>query len=271
MESALYLGNLRHRRFAPRLHAFSYPVYMAFLDVDHLPELMNVSPLSSYNKWNVTAYCERDHFGAPDKSLRARLAEDAATHGVQLPDGQIFLLTHLRYLGYVFNPVSFYYCYDRAGNLAMLMAEVSNTFGERHNYWLTVACERTSTAAKRYNTAKEMHVSPFMDMALDYDWIFTPPGDLLVAHMNTLAAGTPFFDATLQLERRPWEARFLHRALAAYPLMTLRVTAAIHWQALKLWVKKIPVFTHPRECAPRTEGQAIQQHSAAPAKGNLLG
>jgi uncharacterized protein len=283
MESALYLGKLRHRRFRPRLHAFSYPVYMAFLDVDRLPELMRVSPLSSYNKWNITAYCERDHFGFSSQSLRERLAEDAAAHGLQLPDGQIFLLTHLRYLGYVFNPVSFYYCYDREENLAMVMAEVNSTFGERHNYWLTSACERESLCeresiasgrpkpAKRYTTAKEMHVSPFMSMDLDYDWIFSPPGEALVAHMNTRAAGEPFFDATLQLERRPWEARFLHRALAAYPLMTLRVIAAIHWQALRLWLKRVPVFTHPRKLAPRKLNHAASQPPVVPSKGNLFG
>ncbi len=271
MESALYVGKLRHRRFTPRPHAFSYPVYMAFLDVDRLPELMRISPLASYNKWNVTAYYERDHFGASNLSLRERLAVDSAAQGVQLPDGQIFLLTHLRYLGYVFNPVSFYYCYDRAGNLAMLMAEVNSTFGERHNYWLTTACERDSTAAKRYTTAKQMHVSPFMSMDLNYDWIFSPPRESLVAHMNTLAAGQPFFDATLQLERRPWEAPSLHRVLATYPLMTWRVIAAIHWQALNLWLKKVPVFTHPRKLPPRNQEQAPSPRHAVSAKGNLLG
>src|SRR5271165_4762668 len=237
MQSALYVGKLRHRRFSPRAHEFAYPVFMAFLDVDRLPELMRVSPFSSYNRWNWSSYSERDHFGNPAQSLRERLAEDAARHGVALPDGQIFLLTHLRYLGYVFNPVSFFYFYDRGGNLAMLMAEVNSTFGERHNYWLSADCERTSSAAKRYTTAKQMYVSPFMGMDLEYDWIFSSPGERLVAHMNTVCGGKAFFDATLELERRPWQSSELHRALASYPLMTVRVIAAIHWQALKLWLK----------------------------------
>jgi DUF1365 family protein len=249
MESALYVGKLRHRRFSPRPHAFAYPVYMAFLDVERLPELMRVSPFASYNRWNWTSYSERDHFGDPRQPLRERLARDAASHGIALPGGPIFLLTHLRYLGYVFNPVSFYYCYDRAGALEIMMGEVNSTFGETYNYWLTASNQRPCAAAKRYSTAKQMHVSPFMDMHLNYDWIFTAPGERLVAHMNTVSEGKPFFDATLQLERRPWERRELHRVLAAYPLMTLRVIGAIHWEAARLGLKQIPVFTQPAKIA----------------------
>ena len=263
MQSGLYVGKLRHRRFSPRSHEFTYPVFMAFLDVDRLPELMRVSPFSSYNRWNWTSYCEHDHFGDPSKFLRQRLSEDAARHGIVLPDGPIFLLTHLRYLGYVFNPVSFFYFYGCSGKLALMMAEVNNTFGESHNYWLTPANRRESVTANRYTTSKKMHVSPFMGMNLDYDWIFTPPTDRLVAHMNTIADGKPLFDATLQLEHRPWQRRELHRVLAAYPFMTLRVIGAIHWEALKLWLKQVPVFTHPAKLA--------RARAAAASKGKLLG
>jgi uncharacterized protein len=261
MESALYVGRLRHRRFSPRPHEFAYPVYMAFLDVERLPELMRVSPFASYNRWNWTSYCERDHFGDPHALLRQRLKRDAAAHGLSLPDGPIFLLTHLRYLGYVFNPVSFYYCYDRAGCMAMMMAEVNSTFGERYNYWLSASNERQGSAAKHYRTAKHMHVSPFMDMTLHYDWIFTEPSERLVAHMNTMSGGKPFFDATLQLERRPWKKRELHRVLATHPLMTLRVIGAIHWEALKLWLKQVPVFTHPAKLAAKRDASRVKGNS----------
>jgi DUF1365 family protein len=238
---------------------------MAFLDIDRLPELTSVSPFASYNRWNWTAYCERDHFGDAQKPLRARLAEDAAHQGIDLPEGQIFLLTHLRYLGYVFNPVSFYYCYDRAGSLSLMLAEVNNTFGETHNYWLTPENARESAAAKRYTSAKQMHVSPFMDIDLDYDWIFTPPGERLVAHMNTVARGKAFFDATLQLEHRPWSRRELHRVLLSYPFMTLRVIGAIHWEALRLWIKQVPAFPHPKKAGalspePRAADSASSQN-----------
>ena len=244
MQSGLYVGKLRHRRFSPKAHDFAYPVFMAFLDIDKLPELMRVSPVSGYNKWNVTSYCERDHFGDPNIALRERLKIDAERNGIALPDGPIFLLTHLRYLGYVFNPVSFYYCCDSAGALQVMLAEVNNTFGETHNYWLDASNRRASTTAQRFTTPKRMHVSPFMDMRMQYDWIFTEPGERLVAHMNTVTDGKPFFDATLQLERREWTRGELHRTLAAYPFMTMRVIGAIHWEALKLWAKGVPVFSH---------------------------
>jgi DUF1365 family protein len=262
MESALYVGKLRHRRFAPRVHEFSYPVYMAFLDIDRLPELMKVSRFSSYNRWNWTNYDERDHFGDAKKSLRERLAEDAECQGVRLSGGKIFMLTHLRYLGYVFNPVSFFYCYNQAEQLEMMLSEVNNTFGETHNYWLNGGNERPNAAAKHYQTNKQMHVSPFQGMQLTYDWIFTEPGEQLVAHMNTLAEGKPNFDATLQLQRRPWEAKELVKVLTTYPLMTVRVIAGIHWQALRLWLKRVPVFTHQ----PKLERARV----AAGSKGQVI-
>ncbi len=244
MESGLYVGKLRHRRSSPKAHSFAYPVFMAFLDIDRLPELMRVSSFSGYNQWNWTSYCERDHFGDSKLALRERLRIDAARNGVALPAGPIFLLTHLRYLGYVFNPVSFYYCYDHAGNPQTMLAEVNNTFGETHNYWLDASNQRPSTTAQRYTTPKRMHVSPFMGMQMEYDWIFTAPSERIVAHVNTVAEGRPFFDATLDLKRREWTKRELHRTLASYPFMTARVIGAIHWEALKLWVKRVPVFAH---------------------------
>ena len=262
MQSAVYLGKLRHRRFLPREHKFTYPVFMAFLDIDELPELLRTSAFSAYNRWNWISYNERDHFGDAKKPLRQRLREDAVRNGVELPAGKIFLLTHLRYLGYVFNPVSFFYCYDEAGQLKMILSEVNNTFGETHNYWLTPESQRPNAAAMRYITPKHMHVSPFHPMNLEYVWVFTPPGEQLIAHMNTLAGGQPNFDATLQLERRPWNARELLKILVSYPLMTLRVTAAIHWEALKLWAKGVPVYTHPAK-------HAQQQSQAVVSKGSF--
>ena len=249
MESAIYFGRLRHRRFLPVPHSFSYGVFMAFLDIDRIRDLTGISWLLSYNQFNWASYDERDHFGDPTLTLRQRLERDAAAHGVSLPDGPVFLLTHLRYLGYNFNPVSFFYCYDSQERLQLVLAEVNSTFGESHNYWLGQDNEIPSPNAKRYRCAKALHVSPFMSMELDYAFTLTPPGETLVAHMETIEDGKPFFDATLNLERSPWSARSLHRALLSHPWMTAKVIGAIHWEALKLYLKKAPVFTHPRRHA----------------------
>jgi len=247
MESAIYFGTIRHRRFRPVPHSFSYGVFMAFLDIDRIPELTKISRLLSYNGFNWASYYERDHFGDPIISLRRRLERDAAAHGVSLPDGPVFLLTHLRYLGYNFNPVSFFYCYDAQGQLQHILAEVNSTFGESHNYWLGQDNELPSPNAKRYRCAKALHVSPFMSMKLDYTFTLTPPDRKLLVHMDTIEDNKPFFDATLNLERREWSARSLHRALLTHPWMTAKVIAAIHWEALRLYFKKVPVFPHPRQ------------------------
>jgi len=246
-EPAIYRGTLRHRRFAPVDHAFTYPVFMVFLDVDRIAELARVSPFLSVNRWNWAAYDDRDHLGDPRLTLRERLAESAAARGLALPDGPIFLLTHLRYLGYCFNPVSYFYCYDWAGELSLVMAEVSNTFGEMHPYWLDGSIATRTGGGRHYDFDKAFHVSPFMPMDCRYRFGFTDPGDSLVVQITERKGEDLFFDATLRLEREPWSAPALHRALRRHPGMTLRVIAAIHWQAFRLWARRVPVYTHPKK------------------------
>lgn len=256
MESAIYSGTLRHRRFDPARHEFAYPLFMAFLDVDRIPELMRVSLFSSYNRFNWASFHEEDHCGDPAFTLRARLEADAAEQGVRLPEGPIYLLTHLRYLGYNFNPISLYYCYNREGRLDTVLAEVNSTFGETCNYWLSAANRLGQPDSGIYRCHKKMHVSPFLPMELDYRFVLPPPGERLVAHMNTLEGDRSSFDATLRLRREPWSATALHRALARFPWMTARVIAAIHWQALRLYWKKVPVFAHPSQSKDKDDQSA---------------
>jgi uncharacterized protein len=245
MESGIYSGTLRHRRFSPVRHEFTYPLFMVFLDIDRLPELMKVSPLAGYNRRNWVSYQERDHFGDPARALRERLSRDAVQNGIAIPKGRIFLLTHLRYLGYNFNPVSFFYCYDREDKLQMIMSEVNNTFGETANYWLTPTVERPAGENKRYRFPKQFHVSPFLKLNQEYDWTFTSPGERLISESVSYENGREIFDSTLKLERREWSRAELHRALLRFPWMTTKVIAAIYWQALRLRLKRVPVVTHP--------------------------
>jgi DUF1365 family protein len=241
----IYAGTLSHRRFTPRRHEFDYPLFMVLLDVDRIPELMQVSRFSSLNRFNWASFDDRDHVGDPSLPLRRRLEIDAAANGVTLPDGPVFLLTHLRYLGYGFNPVSFFYCYGKDGTLGALLAEVNNTFGEQRSYWLTEANEIEGGALRKFRAAKAMHVSPFMPMELEYTFGFSEPGDDVTVYMNTIENGAINFDATLRMTWREWSAASLRGALARHPWMTMKVIAAIHWQAFVLLLKKLRVFPHP--------------------------
>jgi len=243
VNAAIYTGTLRHRRFEPVLHAFRYPLFMVLLDIDRIDDLMAASPFTSHNRFNWATFDDRDHFGDPGQPLRERVRRDAERHGIDLPDGPILLLTHLRYLGYCFNPLSLFYCFDRCRRLRVVLAENNNTFGGRHNYWL-----RPSDGTSRLFRAradKALYVSPFMDADLIYTFALSDPSDSLSVHMEALQRGTAIFDATLSLERRPWSAPEIRRALARHPLMTAHVIAGIHWEALKLWWKGVPVV--PRE------------------------
>lgn len=253
MDSSLYIGTIEHRRFSPKRHVFTYDVGMAFLDVDRLEELCSVSPWLSYNAWNWAAYCERDHVGDPKTKLRDRLAEDAAKNGVKLPDGPIRLLTNLRYLGYCFNPVSYYYFYDASGDLKAMMAEVHNTWHELHTYWMP---PHAAEPGRRWSWRfpKKMHVSPFASMDCDYRFSFGAPADRLGVHVSMWEKGEFFFDATMRLERRAWSHAELVAFLAKFPWHTAKVIAAIHWEALRLWLKRVPVFTHPKKLAANPPG-----------------
>ena len=257
IDAGLFVGTLRHRRFTPVAHAFTYPLFMALLDIDRVSELMRVSAVTSYNRWNWASFDDRDHLGDPRRPLRERLVVDATRHGIELPTGPIFLLTHLRYLGYCFNPVSFFYCFDPAERLQVVLAEVRNTFGGSHRYGL-----RPDPASRTFRAAatKSLYVSPFMPVDLDYTFVFTPPASRLVAHMATVKAGSVSFDATLSLERRPWNATEIRRALLRHPAMTANVVAGIHWQALKLWWKGVPLV---RRLTPDGVGERMACNVAA--------
>ncbi len=251
--TGFYVGHIVHRRFRPSRHVFTYDVGMAYLDIDRLPELCAVSPWLSYGRWNWASFDERDHIGDPKRPLRQRLAEDAAKNGVALPDGPVYLLTNLRYLGYCFNPVSYYYCHDRSGELHTVMAEVHNTWHEVQTYWMTPAAAEPGRRFS-WRFPKRMHVSPFVSMECDYRFSFGRPADRLGVHVAMWEKGDFFFDATMRLERRAWSHGELVSFLARFPWHTAKVMAAIHWEAFRLWLKRVPVFTHPKKLAGRPPG-----------------
>ncbi len=249
MKSAIYTGHVRHRRFSPVPHAFNYRLFMMYVDLDELPTVFENRWFWSVDRTNLASFRRRDHVGDPiiplDESIR-QLVEAKTGHR---PTGPIRLLTHLRYFGYVFNPVSFYFCYDRSdGYVNTIVAEITNTpWGERHCYVLGPEDNRANGRRKHYRLDKAFHISPFMDMGIVYDWRFTEPTSQLAIHMENLQDGRPFFDATMRLERQELSGSSLVRVLVQYPLMTAKVIGAIHWQALRLWIKGVPLFAHPKK------------------------
>jgi uncharacterized protein len=241
----MFVGWLRHRRFAPVAHRFSYPVFQALLDVDRIPDLMAVSRLTGYNRLRWATFDDRDHLGDPSRPLRERVADDARRAGVVLEDGPIFLLTNLRYLGYAFNPASFFYCFTPDGRVQAVLAEVNNTFGGSHNYWLAGSGAPESGTAMRYGATKAFHVSPFLPMDLEYRFAFSPPVRRLVAHIEAWKDQERQFDATLSLSRRPWTPGEIRRVLVRHPFMTGKTIAAIHYEALRLYLKGAPFHRNP--------------------------
>ncbi|MDT8319123.1 MAG: DUF1365 domain-containing protein [Xanthomonadales bacterium] len=247
MNSGIYLGRVRHRRFGPRPHRFRYRMFMMYLDLAELPRLFRGRWFWSACRAALARFCREDHFGDPAVPLDQEVRELVFQRTGRRPTGPIRLLTHLRYFGFVFNPVSFYYCFDeRDQRVDAIVAEVNNTpWGERHCYVLPRESDHGRGGRQRFFHAKEMHVSPFMAMDVDYDWRFSPPGERLTVHMENARDGSKLFDATLDLRRREISGPALAAALAAYPFMTLKVILAIHWEALRLWLKGVPVHDHP--------------------------
>ena len=252
MHSAIYHGWLRHRRMAPREHVFRYPLFMVYLDLAELDRVFRGRWLWSTRRTAVARFDRADHFGDPALPLDRIVRDLVESRSGRRPVGPIRLLTHLRYFGYCFNPVSFYYCFDVAGErIEHMVAEVNNTpWGEQHCYVLSEPRTPLVGNLLVYQSAKALHVSPFMPMELVYDWHFSAPGEELSVHMALHDDSRPdnrVFDATLRLARAPVSGWRLAATLVRFPLMTAQVMAAIHWQALNLWLKRVPVLTHPEK------------------------
>jgi DUF1365 family protein len=259
VESCLYEGRVRHSRRRPVDHAFEFPIYMVYLDLEELPEVFRDRWLWSAERPAFAWFRRQDHFGDPRLPLDGCVRDLVEQRTGRRPLGAVRLLTHLRYAGYVINPVSFFYCFGEADErLEAIVAEVTNTpWGERHCYVLDPgpSCERSGKI--RLRTPKEFHVSPFMGMQLVYDWTLAEPGHHLELQIaNCEDGGAPLFEAALSMERREIDGWSLARVLLRHPFITLQVAAAIYRQALRLRLKGAPFHSHPRA------GEALMETSS---------
>jgi DUF1365 family protein len=239
MNSALYAGKVVHARLRPKRHKLTYRVFSLVLDLDEIDTLGRELKLFAHNSAAVFSFHDRDH-GDGSGDLRSWVEAQLGAAGIVLAAPKITLLCYPRIFGYVFNPITVWFCHE-GDELTVILYEVHNTFGERRTYVIRVA---PGASAIEQSCAKELYVSPFVPMDCVYAFRIKPPGEnVLVAIDETDAQGL-LLKASFAGVRKPLTDRELLRALFAYPLMTLKVTAAIHWEALKLWAKGVPVLRH---------------------------
>jgi DUF1365 family protein len=264
LNSRIYEGWVRHRRYSPAQHRFTYPLFMLYLDLDEIDDVFSVSRFWSAERFNWASFRRADYFDPATPDLKQAVIKRVCDNS-DLEPGQIKsvrILTHVRYLGYVFNPVSVYYLFDDSEQLLAVMPEITNTpWKERHTYVLMANAQtrdpkpeqtpyfpsRIHRHYREYRLRKAFHVSPFLPMAMDYRWVFGLPEPTLRIHLENHKDEHKVFDATLVMHAEPVTAQALRRALIRFPAMTVKVATGIHWHALKLWLKKVPFIPHPNK------------------------
>ncbi len=247
MNSALYSGWIAHRRFTPKGHAFRYRIGLLYLDLSEQEQVLGLSPLAGSGRFAPFAFRQQDYLRELTRDgtcLSDAVRQLVGTTLGHTPQGNICLLTQARSWGLAFNPVSFFYCFEGDGQLAAIVCEVTNTpWRERYHYVLP-ARALAGGEHQHFAVAKAFHVSPFLPRDLQYRMSFSPPGQRLGVHMADWQGENKVFDATLSLQREALDRASLHRYLRRFPWMTAKTCLAIYWQALRLLLKRTPIFPH---------------------------
>jgi DUF1365 family protein len=241
--SAIYVGSVTHHRLRPRTHRLRYRAFWMLLDLDEVAALGNRLRLFSCHRFNLFGLRHADHGAGTDEPLRDQVVRHLAAAGIDIEGGAIRLFCMPRILGYAFNPLSVYFCHRRNGELAALLYEVHNTFGERHTYLAPVTDPDAAAISQRCD--KAFHVSPFIPMAMRYEFRVVPPRDRIAVTIGVSDGDGLLLTATLAGRRTDLTDAALLRVFVTHPLMTLTVIGAIHWEALRLWWKGVPVLSHP--------------------------
>jgi uncharacterized protein len=247
---SLVRGKVMHARFKPRTNRFAYDVACIVIDIDKLAIAHKTSRLFSVERFNLFGFYQRDHGLGDAVSLRAHVDSLLAPCAIDLTGGRVLLLCYPRVLGYVFDPLSVYYCYDKDGALVAAIYEVRNTFGDRHTYVAPVAAGELSEAGLRQERDKLFYVSPFLDMNMRYRFRLLPPGEKVSVRILETDPEGPIMAASFHGVLEDLTTGGLLRAFFQLPLMTAKVVAGIHWEALKLWLKGVKFHARPEPPPP---------------------
>jgi DUF1365 family protein len=240
LNSCLYECAVMHNRLEPKKNKFAYNIFMFYLDLDEVDLCHQKLSLFSHNRWNVFSFREKDHMEPGPQTLKENILDYVRSQGVDLPGGKVTLLTHVRTFGYIFNPVSFYYCFTPSGLPACAVVEVENTFREQKRYFLRPNTFQNDRFILR--TLKHFYVSPFIKLDAEFEFKLPIPGENLTAFVDDFEAGHKFLLTSLAGTRAPLSDASLIWFLIKYPFITLKVIGLIHWQALILSLKGIPYF-----------------------------
>lgn len=246
----LYPGDVMHARLRPFGHRFVYSVFSLLADLDQLAALGRMSRLLSVNRPGLVSFWEADHVERPGETLRQFVDRHLAQAGLEQPAARVLVLAYPRILGYAFNPIAVYFAYDASDRLVALIYAVRNTFGQRHSYVARLLPGELTDAGVRQERTKIFHVSPFIDMGMRYHFRVLPPGRTVKLRIHETDAEGPLLSATFNGTAVTLNDANLAGLLLRFPLMTMKVMAAIHWEALKLWWKGAPFRTSPPAPAP---------------------
>ncbi len=243
--SALYAGVVTHARVRPKRHRLGYRIFQLYLDLDEAEVLDRRLKLFSVGRFNLLGFAPRDHLDGSATPLRVQIKAHLAAAGIETGDGAIRVLCMPRVLGQVFNPISVWFCHRADGLLAAILYEVNNTFGERHSYLIAVDEAQARAGEVRQACDKAFFVSPFMPMELGYAFRVTPPGGEVGVAIAVSDADGPMLNTAFAGARRELSDRALLGAFLSAPLLALKVIAAIHWEALFIWLKGVALQRRP--------------------------
>ena len=249
LQNGIYIGHAYHKRHTPFEHDFTYRVFTLLLDIDEFESTAKRLKFFSYNRWNMFSLAAKDHGARDGSHMRPWIESAAADKDIDITGGKIFILAFPRLWGFVFNPISLYYCYDKSGALACILYQVKNTFGEQHGYLLGTQ-DKTDNGAIKQSCEKLFHVSPFIEMNCTYNFIVREPDETLdfkidQRHIDISGNHQKMLTATWNGKRYDLTDRNIIRTMLMHPFMTYKVVIAIHWEAFWLWIKGAKYIKRP--------------------------